>query len=220
MAIELTGQKCGMTRVFTENGASVPVTVILVQPNVVTQIKDLDVDGYKAVQVTYGEKKKPSKVTKAVAGHYAKAKVQAGNGLREFCVGKDKEMTAKVGDAFEVDVFKVGDIVDVEGVSRGKGFAGVIKRYHFRCQDASHGNSLSHRAPGSIGQRQTPGRVFKGKKMCGHMGDAQCIVQNQEIVQVDKERNLLFVKGGIPGAPNGRVIIKFAIKNKGNAHGA
>lgn len=220
MLIELTGRKCGMTRVFTENGDSVPVTVILVQPNVVTQIKNLDVDGYQAVQVTYGDKKRPNKVTKAVAGHYAKAKVEAGDGLREFGVCKDKEIPAKVGDIFAVDVFKTGDIVDVEGVSRGKGFAGVIKRYNFRCQDASHGNSLSHRAPGSIGQRQTPGRVFKGKKMCGHMGDVQRIVQNQQIMQIDKERNLLFVKGGVPGAPNGRVIIKFAIKNKGNAHGA
>ena len=220
MTIELTGQKCGMTRIFTDGGESLPVTVIHVDANVVTQIKDTSNDGYVAVQVGYGKKLKSTKVSKALGGHYKKANVEARSGLAEIRFADDKSASYKVGDTILVDAFKVGDFVDVTGITKGKGFAGVIKRHHFNSQDASHGNSLSHRAPGSIGQRQTPGRVFKGKKMSGHMGDVRRVIQNQEIVKIDVERNLIFVKGGVPGAPSGKVIIKPAIKKKGDAHGA
>lgn len=219
MTFGLIGKKCGMTRHFTENGDSIPVTVIEVQPNRIVQIKTADNDGYCAIQVTCGEKRS-SKVNKALAGHFAKANVLAGDGLWEFCVKENELKDLVVGAEVKVDVFKVGQKVDINGVTRGKGFAGVIKRHHFSMQDATHGNSLSHRAPGSIGQRQTPGRVFKGKKMAGHLGDASRTLQNQEIIQVDVQRNLLLVKGGVPGAPGGKLVVKPAIKIRGEGDGA
>lgn len=210
MSKGLIGRKCGMTRVFTAEGESIPVSVIEVQPNRVVQMKKIDSDGYLAVQVTIG-KKSASHLDKAVIGHYAKAQVEAGLGLWEFRLedGKD-DADLVVGGVIKADIFKSGDMVNVQGVTKGKGFAGVIKRYHFACQDATHGNSLSHRAPGSIGQRQTPGRVFKGKKMAGHLGDTNRTIRNLEVVKVDVERNLLLVKGGIPGAPGGYVVINLA----------
>ena len=217
MNIGLVGQKCGMTRIFTEDGASVPVTVIKVEPNRITQIKNIEKDGYTAVQITLGEKAS-SKINKAMAGHYAKSGVNAGVGLWELAVGDDdvnELVSLTPGQEFKVDAFKEGQVVEVVGGTKGKGFAGVIKKYHFATQDATHGNSLSHRAPGSIGQRQTPGRVFKGKKMCGHMGDVRRTIPNQEIIRVDIERNLLLIKGGIPGAPMGYVVIKPSIKKRG-----
>lgn len=210
MSKGLIGRKCGMTRIFTAEGESIPVSVIEVQPNRVVQMKKIDSDGYTAVQVTVG-KKSASHLGKALIGHYAKAQVEAGLGLWEFRLegGKDDADLA-VGGVIKADIFKSGDMVNVQGVTKGKGFAGVIKRYHFACQDATHGNSLSHRAPGSIGQRQTPGRVFKGKKMAGHLGDVDRTIRNLEVVKVDVERNLLLVKGGIPGAPGGYVVVNFA----------
>jgi len=211
--VELVGQKCGMTRFLAEDGSFIPVTVIEVKPHRVVQIKTKENDGYCAVQVTCGSKSQ-SKINKALAGHFAKAKTEAGLGLWEFRLDKS-DSAYEVGTAINVDVFKVGTKVDIQGVNKGKGFAGVIKRYHFAMQDATHGNSLSHRAPGSIGQRQTPGRVFKGKKMAGHMGDVTCTIQSQKVVHVDIARNLLLVKGGVPGAPNGKVIIKQAVRTKG-----
>jgi len=209
MTIGLVGRKCGMTRVFTEAGASIPVTVIEVDPNRVTQVKTQNADGYDAVQVTTGARK-VSRVTKAEAGHYAKAGVEAGRGLWEFRLGEASGMAA--GDKVEVGIFEEGQSVDVVGTSKGKGFAGVIKRWNFRMQDATHGNSLSHRAPGSIGQCQTPGRVFKGKKMAGHMGSRRITVQSLEIVRVDEERNLLLIKGPVPGAPGNDVVVRPAVK--------
>lgn len=206
MSIGLIGRKCGMTRIFTADGASVPVSVIEIQPNRVVQIKDADNDGYRAVQVTMGEKS-PSHLSKALIGHYAKAQVEAGLGLWEFRLNDSEGADLSVGGAIKVDIFKPGDMLAVQGVTKGKGFAGVIKRHHFKSQDASHGNSLSHRAPGSIGQRQTPGRVFKGKKMAGHLGDVKRTIKNLEVVKIDVERNLLLVKGGIPGAPGGYVVV-------------
>lgn len=214
MTIGLIGQKCGMTRIFTGEGESIPVTVIQVYPNRVVQIKDEAGDGYRAIQVTFGHKK-TSKLSKALVGHYAKANVEAGKNLCEFRLDKEEGKDFKVGTEVKVDIFKVGDIVDVQGVTRGKGFAGVIKRYHFASQDATHGNSLSHRAPGSIGQRQTPGRVFKGKKMAGHLGDAKRTIKNLEVIRVDTERNLLLIKGGVPGAPSGELIVKPVRKTEG-----
>lgn len=244
MAIGLIGRKCGMTRVFTEAGTSVPVTVVEVSPNRITQLKDLDTDGYSAVQVTVGERR-ASRVTKPMAGHYKQAGVEAGRGLWEFRLddgealpavktlveaapaepaaeGEDEapaaepqydERPAALGDAITVDmVFAEGQIVDVSGTSIGKGFAGGIKRHNFSHQRNSHGNSLSHRAPGSIGQNQTPGRVFKGKKMAGHMGNVRRTVQNLEVVRVDAQRNLLLIKGGVPGAKGGNLVILPAIK--------
>ena len=208
--VELVGQKIGMTRFLAESGAAIPVTVIKIEPNRVVQIKNVDNDGYSAVQVAIGVKPL-SKVSKSLAGHFAKAKVEPGLCLREFRIADD-DVSYKVGMAIGIDVFKPGDEVDVQSVSKGKGFAGVIKRYNFRTQDATHGNSLSHRAPGSIGQRQTPGRVFKGKKMAGHMGDVTCTMQSQKVVHIDLNRNLLLVKGGVPGAPNARVVVKHAAK--------
>lgn len=209
MTIGLVGKKCGMTRVFTENGDSLPVTVIEVEANLIAQVKNLDVDGYTAIQVTTG-KKKASRVSKPEAGHFAKASLEAGRGLWEFRVEADAEYS--VGDELGVSLFEAGQKVDVTGQSKGKGFQGVIKRWNFQTQDMTHGNSLSHRAPGSIGQCQTPGRVFKGKKMCGHMGAAQVTVQSLEIVRVDSERNLLLVKGAVPGATGADVIVKPAVK--------
>ncbi|MEE8343122.1 MAG: 50S ribosomal protein L3 [Gammaproteobacteria bacterium] len=211
MAIGLVGRKAGMTRVFNEDGATVPVTVIEVTPNRVTQVKSADRDGYRALQVTIGSRK-PSLVNKAQAGHFAKAGVEAGRGLWEFRLGAGENEDIQVGAELKVDLFEVGQIVDVTGTSIGKGFAGVIKRHHFQMQDATHGNSLSHRAPGSIGQCQTPGRVFKGKKMAGHMGNVRRSVQNLEIVRVDTKRNLLLVKGAVPGAKGGDVIVRSAAK--------
>ena len=211
MAIGLVGRKCGMTRIFTEDGQSVPVTVIEVEPNRVTQVKAVETDGYSAVQVTTGYKK-ASRVGKPAAGHFAKAEAEAGRGMWEFRLTEEEVAGYKVGDAIEVNVFEAGAKVDVTGTSKGKGFAGTIKRWNFKGQDATHGNSLSHRVPGSIGQNQTPGRVFKGKKMAGHMGNRKTTVQSLEIVRVDAERNLLLVKGAVPGAPGNDVVVKPAVK--------
>ncbi len=210
MAIGIVGRKTGMTRIFTENGESVPVTVIEATPNRVTQVKNADTDGYSAIQVTAGERK-ASRVSKPAAGHYAKHGVAAGRGLWEFRLDAS-EQVPEIGSEITVDRFEVGQKVDVTGRSKGKGFQGAIKRWNFRSQDATHGNSLSHRAPGSIGQNQTPGRVFKGKKMAGHMGDRRVTTQSLEIVRVDAERNLLLVKGAIPGAPGGDVLVSPAVK--------
>jgi large subunit ribosomal protein L3 len=211
MAIGIVGRKVGMTRVFTEEGASVPVTVIEVEPNRVTQIKTVESDGYRAVQVTTGSRK-ASRVNKPMAGHFAKAGVEAGRGVWEFRLADGEGEEFQPGSEIKVDIFEAGQKVDVRGTSIGKGFAGVIKRYNFRTQDATHGNSLSHRAPGSIGQNQTPGRVFKGKKMSGHMGDARVTTQNLEVVRVDAERNLILVKGAVPGAKGGDLVVRPAVK--------
>lgn len=216
MTIGLVGRKCGMTRVFTEDGVSIPVTVIEVLPNRITQVKSKDNDGYAAIQVTTGEVKR-SGLSKPEAGHFAKAGVEPGDGLWEFCLdGEEGEGEAgtqyTVGAELKADLFTVGQFVDVSGTSKGKGFAGVVKRHNFRTQDASHGNSLSHRAPGSIGQRQSPGKVFKGKKMCGHMGDVKKTVLSQKVVRIDTEKNLVLIRGAVPGAITGFVIIRPAIK--------
>lgn len=210
MTIGLVGRKSGMTRVFTEDGVSIPVTVVEVTPNRVTQIKEIDSDGYRAVQVTAGSRK-TSKVSKANAGQFAKAGVEAGRGLWEFRLAASDE-APEVGSELTVERFEAGQKVDVAGKSKGKGFQGVIKRWNFSTQDATHGNSLSHRAPGSIGQCQTPGRVWKGKKMSGQMGAANVTTQGLEIVRVDVERNLLLIKGALPGAPGGDVIVRPAVK--------
>ena len=210
MTIGLVGRKSGMTRVFTEDGASIPVTVVEVSPNRVTQIKELETDGYRAIQVTAGNRK-ASKVSKSEAGHFAKAGVEAGNRLLEFRL-EEADEAPEVGAELTVERFEVGQVVDVTGKSKGKGFQGGVKRWNFSMQDATHGNSISHRAPGSIGQCQTPGRVFKGKKMAGHMGSEQVTTQGLEIVRVDAERNLLLIKGAVPGAPGGDVIVRPTIK--------
>lgn len=210
--IGLLGRKIGMTRVFMADGVSVPVSVVEVHPNRVSQVKTKESDGYSAVQLTGGTKK-ASKVNKALTGHFAKAEIEAGDTLVEFLV--DSEDAFKAGQVISVaDVFAPGQFVDVAGITKGKGFAGTVKRYNFRTQDATHGNSRSHRVPGSIGQNQTPGRVFKGKKMAGHMGNVRCTVQSLELVRVDAERNLLLIKGAIPGAPGSRVEIKPSVKKK------
>jgi large subunit ribosomal protein L3 len=214
MAIGLVGRKCGMTRVFMEDGASVPVTVIEALPNRVAQVKTEETDGYRAVQVTTGSRK-PSHVTKAQAGHYARAGTDAGEGLWEFRLGAEEGADLAPGAEIKVDTFSDGQVVDVSGVTIGKGFAGTVKRHNFRMQDATHGNSVSHRAPGSIGQNQSPGRVFKGKKMSGHMGAVKATAQNLTVVRVDAERNLLLVKGAVPGARGGRVIVRPAVKARG-----
>ncbi|MCH1580121.1 MAG: 50S ribosomal protein L3 [Luminiphilus sp.] len=213
MTIGLVGRKSGMTRVFTEDGASVPVTVVEIAPNRVTQIKELETDGYRAIQVTAGSRK-ASKVSKAEAGHFAKAGVAAGEGLWEFRLDASDE-AFEVGVELTVERFEQGQKVDVAGRSKGKGFQGVVKRWNFSTQDATHGNSLSHRAPGSIGQCQTPGRVFKGKKMSGHMGDERVTTQGLEVVRVDAERNLLLIKGAVPGAPGGEVMVRPTVKAAG-----
>ncbi len=216
MSVGLVGQKRGMTRVFTEQGESIPVTVLEVEPNKVCQIKTKEQDGYQALQVTTGVRK-ASRVTKALAGHYQKAKVEPGRGLWEFALGEGADLSQyEIGQALTVELFNEGQLVDVTGTSKGKGFAGVVKRHNFRTQDATHGNSLAHRAPGSIGQNQSPGRVFKGKKMAGHMGNARTTVQSLEIVKLDAERNLILIRGSVPGAPGGNVIIKPAKKAKGD----
>ncbi len=210
MAIGVVGKKSGMTRVFTDDGASVPVTVIEVTPNRVTQVKSLDNDGYSAIQVTAGEARQ-NRVKKPNAGHFAKANTAAGNGLWEFRLDADSEELS-VGAELSVDQFEAGQKIDVRGVSKGKGYAGTIKRWNFRGQDNTHGNSISHRAPGSIGQCQTPGRVFKGKKMAGHLGNVRTTTQNLEVVRVDADRNLLLVKGAVPGPAGGNVYIRPAVK--------
>lgn len=211
MAIGLVGRKCGMTRIFTDAGVSVPVTVIEVDPNRITQIKTLETDGYQAIQVTTGERRE-SRVTNAQKGHFAKAGVAAGRLVQEFRVSEAELEGREVGGTLTVELFQVGQIVDVTGTSKGKGFQGGVKRWNFRTQDATHGNSLSHRVLGSIGQNQTPGRVFKGKKMAGHLGAERVTVQSLEVVRVDAERKLLLVKGSVPGAINGDVIVKPAVK--------
>jgi len=205
----LVGRKVGMTRIFTEDGVSIPVTVIEIEANRVTQVKDLDNDGYRAIQVTTGTKK-ANRVTKPEAGHFAKAGVEAGRGLWEFRVEDVAEITA--GQSISVELFADVKKVDVTGTSKGKGFAGTVKRWNFRTQDATHGNSLSHRGHGSIGQNQTPGKVFKGKKMAGQMGNERVTVLSLGVVRVDVERNLLLVKGAVPGATGGDLIVKPAVK--------
>ncbi|QLQ29927.1 50S ribosomal protein L3 [Pseudoxanthomonas mexicana] len=210
-SLGLVGRKAGMTRVFTEDGKSIPVTLIEATPNRITQIKTPETDGYSAVQVAVGSRR-PSLVTKPVAGHLAKAKVEAGRGLWELRIEADKLGDFTVGGEIKADIFEVGQKVDVQGITKGKGFQGTIKRWNFRMGDATHGNSLSHRAPGSLGQRQTPGRVFPGKKMSGHMGAVQQSTQNLEIVRVDAERGLIAVRGAVPGAPGGDVIVRPASK--------
>lgn len=213
MALGMIGRKCGMTRVFTEDGVSIPVTVVEAQPNRVTQLKTQERDGYRAVQITCG-KKRAIHVNKPLSGHLAKAGVEAGRGLWEFPLQEDEIPDIQVGHEVKVEIFTKGQKVDVSGLTKGKGFAGTVKRYNFRTQDATHGNSLSHRAPGSIGQNQTPGRVFKGKKMAGQMGHKQRTVQNLEIADINIEKNLLLIKGAIPGAPGSDVMIRPAIKIK------
>ncbi|MEO8461281.1 MAG: 50S ribosomal protein L3 [Dokdonella sp.] len=214
MTIGIVGRKCGMSRVFTDDGRSIPVTLIEATPNRVTQLKTVETDGYSAVQVTAGAKR-AALINKPLAGHYAKAKVEGGRGLWEFRVDdKDLGSYSLGGEVKADDVFKVGQKVDVAGISKGKGFQGAIKRHHFAMGDATHGNSLSHRSPGSIGQRQTPGRVFPGKKMAGHMGNVRRTSVNLEVVQIDAERHLIAIKGAVPGAPGGQVIIRPAVKAK------
>lgn len=214
MTMGLVGRKCGMTRIF-DAGQSIPVSVVEVLFNTVTQIKNDETDGYNALQVSFGVQKL-SRVTKPLAGHYAKAKVEPGTKLVEFLMESSAELallnSTDLGKTFDVSLFSEGQYVDVVGTSKGKGFAGTVKRYNFRTQDATHGNSRSHRVPGSIGQNQTPGRVFKGKKMSGHMGNVRTTTQNLQIVKIDKERNLLLIKGAIPGAPGNCVVIKPAVK--------
>ncbi|WDS35922.1 50S ribosomal protein L3 [Pseudoxanthomonas sp.] len=210
-SLGIVGRKAGMTRVFTEDGKSIPVTLIEATPNRITQIKTTETDGYSAVQVAVGTRR-AALINKPVAGHLAKAKVEAGRGLWELRVEADKIGDFSIGGEIKADIFEVGQKVDVEGVTKGKGFQGTIKRYNFRMGDATHGNSLSHRAPGSLGQRQTPGRVFPGKKMSGHMGAVQQSTQNLEVVRVDAERGLIAIRGAVPGAPGGDVIVRPASK--------
>ncbi|MDP2903522.1 MAG: 50S ribosomal protein L3 [Methylovulum sp.] len=216
MSIGLIGRKCGMTRVFCEDGSSVPVTVLQIDSNRVVQVKGIEVDGYRSIQVTAGDRKS-SRVNKAMAGHYAAANVTAGRGLWEFRLENGEGVDLSAGSELSVNIFSEGQVIDVQGKSIGKGFAGGIKRHNFSMQDATHGNSRSHRVLGSIGMCQTPGRVFKGKKMEGHMGAVKTTVQNLTIHAIDTERNLILVKGGVPGAKGGDVIITPAMKmrNKG-----
>lgn len=209
MALGLVGKKIGMTRVFQADGTSVPVTVVSVAPNRVTQVKSAETDGYDAIQVTYGAKK-VSRLNSAEKGVFAKASVEPGSGFIEFRL--EKSGTHNLGDLLTVESFSEGQEVDVAGVSKGKGFAGAVKRWNFKTQDATHGNSLSHRAPGSIGQNQSPGKVFKGKKMAGHMGSRRCTVQSLVVVKVDADKQVLLIKGGVPGAANSNVIITPAVK--------
>lgn len=213
MTISVIGRKCGMTRVFSADGVSVPVTVIHIEPNRITQLKSVDTDGYRAAQVTAGTRR-ATRVTKPMAGHFAKAGTGAGRNLWEFPLDEEEGTDYQPGAEIKADVFEPGQKIDVTGTSIGKGYAGTIKRHHFHGQDRSHGNSVSHRVPGSIGQNQTPGRVFKGKKMSGHLGNVRRTIQNLEVVQVDAERNLLLVKGAVPGARGGDVIIRPAVKAK------
>jgi large subunit ribosomal protein L3 len=210
-SLGIVGRKAGMSRVFTEDGQSIPVTLIEATPNRITQVKTSATDGYSAVQVTVGSKRAVL-VNKPETGHLAKAKVEAGRGLWELRVADDRIGDFEVGGEIKADIFEVGQMVDVQGVTKGKGFQGTIKRWNFSMGDATHGNSLSHRSPGSIGQRQTPGRVFPGKKMAGHMGGVRQSTQNLEVVRVDAERGLIAVKGAVPGAPGGDVIVRPASK--------
>ncbi len=213
MAIGVIGRKRGMTRVFTEDGVSVPVTVVEVEPNRISQVKTVESDGYNALQVTIGARR-ATRVTKPMAGHFAKAGVEAGRALCEFRLKDGEGEGLEAGSEIKVDIFEAGQKVDVSGTTIGKGFAGVIKRHNFSMQDATHGNSRSHRAPGSIGQNQTPGRVFKGKKMAGHMGNKKRTAQNLEIVRVDAERNLLLIRGAVPGSKGNDVVVTPAVKAK------
>jgi len=213
MIMGVIGRKAGMTRIFTEEGVTIPVTVIAVPPNRVSQVKTQDTDGYRAVQVTVGSRK-PSRANKPTAGHFAKAGVEAGDVLEELRLNEHEGVDLAAGQEIRVDMFAVGQRVDVRGVSKGRGFAGGIRRHNFRSQDDSHGNSISHRAPGSIGQCQTPGRVFKGKRMAGQLGNVNRCQQNIEVVRVDTDRNLLLVKGGVPGPVGGRLIVVPSVKHK------
>jgi large subunit ribosomal protein L3 len=213
MAIGVIGRKAGMTRLFGEDGDSIAVTVIEVQPNRVSQVKSAETDGYSAIQVAFGNRK-ASRVTKPMAGHYAKAGVEAGECLREFRLEAGEGADLEVGNEISVSIFAPGQKVDVRGVTIGRGFAGAIKRHHFSGQDSTHGNSLSHRAPGSIGQNQTPGRVLKGKKMAGHLGAANRCTQNLEVMRVDADRQLLLVRGGVPGPTGGRLVVLPSVKHK------
>ena len=216
MSLGLVGRKRGMTRVFTDGGETVPVTVIEALPNRVTQIKSPESDGYRAVQVSFGSRR-ASRLTKPVAGHYAKAGVAAGEALVEFRLGASEGGELKSGAELKVDMFSAGQVVDVTGTTMGKGFAGVIKRHHFAGGMATHGASVSHRVPGSIGQRQTPGRVFQGKRMSGHMGVERVTTENLRVVEVDAERNLLLIRGAVPGTDGGTVIVRPSVKAKGQA---
>jgi len=211
MTLGIVGRKRGMTRIFIEDGSSIPVTVIEASPNKITKLVDLDSRGYRAVQVAWGQKRR-NLINKATAGNLAQAEVESAEGLVEFRLGNDENTELAQGGEIRVDIFENGQKVDVTGTTIGKGFAGVIKRHNFRHQRNSHGNSLSHRAPGSIGQNQSPGKVFKGKKMAGHMGNAQRTTQSLEIVRVDPERNLLLIKGAVPGAKGGKVVVKPSVK--------
>ena len=216
MTIGVVGTKAGMTRLFTEDGESIPVTVVEVQPNRITQLRDVDRDGYRAYQVTVGTRR-ASRVTKPQAGHFAKAGVEAGRGMWEFRLAEGEGEDLAVGAELGVELFAAGQKVDATGTSIGKGYAGVIKRWHFAMQDATHGNSRSHRVSGSIGQNQSPGRVFKGKKMAGHMGAVRRTTQNLEVVRIDSERAVVLVKGAIPGPTGGDVIRKPSVKTKNKA---
>jgi large subunit ribosomal protein L3 len=211
MSLGLVGRKVGMTRIFTDDGESIPVTVLDVSENRVAQVKTVENDGYSALQVAFG-KRRASRVTKPLAGHFAKAGIEAGHVLVEFTVGADAIGEFKAGSTLPVDLFKPGQMVDVSGTSQGKGFAGAIKRHNFASNRASHGNSVSHNKPGSIGQNQDPGRVFPGKRMPGHLGNARRTVQNLQIVRVDAERQLLLVRGAVPGARGGDVVVRPAVK--------
>ena len=216
MSLGLVGRKVGMTRIFTDDGDSIPVTVVEVGDNRVTQIKTDETDGYTAVQVTFGSRR-ASRVTKPLAGHLAKAGVEAGEVIKEFRIDAAKAAELQAGSSLSVDLFQVGQKIDVQGVSIGKGYAGTIKRYHFASGRATHGNSRSHNVPGSIGMAQDPGRVFPGKRMTGHLGDVTRTVQNLEIAKIDAERKLLLVKGAIPGSKGGKVIVTPAVKAKAKA---
>jgi large subunit ribosomal protein L3 len=213
MSKGMVGRKCGMTRIFQPNGESVPVTVLDLSPNRITQLKTIASDGYNAVQVTCGSRR-TNRVSKARQGHFAKANTEAGRGLWEFRLTEDEMQGLELGADLNVNMFAEGQKIDVTGTSKGKGFAGAIKRHNFHTQDMTHGNSLAHRSAGSIGQNQTPGRVFKGKKMAGHMGNEQVTIQTLEVVRIDAERNLLMVKGAVPGAIDGDVIVHPAMKVK------
>ncbi|NNM59554.1 MAG: 50S ribosomal protein L3 [Legionellales bacterium] len=214
MAVGVIGLKCGMMQVYTEQGEAIPVTVIRVIPNYVTQIKTNETEGYTAIQVAACQLKKASRVTQPLAGHFAKAEVEARRALHEFRLEESELAEFKLGSEITVSTFSEGQLVDVTATTKGKGHAGGIKRHHFRTQDATHGNSRSHRVLGSIGQNQSPGRVFKGKKMTGHMGDVQRTIQNQRIIKIDQARNLILVKGAVPGATGARVVVSPAVKSK------
>jgi large subunit ribosomal protein L3 len=211
MSIGLLGRKVGMTRLFTDDGDAVPVTVVDVSNNRITQVKTKDTDGYTAVQVAYG-KRRATRVTKPMAGHFAKAGVEAGNILREFHISEEEAAEIKPGSTLGADIFKAGQMVDVAGTTQGKGFAGVIKRHHFSSNRATHGNSVSHNRPGSTGQNQDPSKVFPGKRMAGHLGDVKRTVQNLEVMRVDAERQLLMIKGSLPGSKGGSVVVSPTVR--------